>query len=101
MLPWGTLKAFLGTVKPESALAAELEPDIAEWSTRLKTNRILADIWDALAALCAIVAAKGTGKKPQSIPDYPRPWRQKEKAFKTVMTVDSWLKLLEGGEKDG
>ena len=44
-LSWGALGSFLHTVKPDSAIAAEENPDVAEWSTIFKTNVILADIY--------------------------------------------------------
>ena len=52
----------------------ELNPDAHEWSTRLKTNRILADIHNILAQINANVVAVGSGK-PANKPDpYPTPW---------------------------
>lgn len=99
-LPWGALGSFLHKVKPDSALATEIDPAIAEWSTTFKTNALLADIYDALTWFNATMAAKGTGKRAQKPEKYPRPWREKKGQFKTVMKVKDWLKLL-GGEKDG
>ena len=73
-LPWSTFGAFLSHAEPDSALAAELHPELAEWSTVLKTNQILADIFDILAVIQATLAAKGGKKKPQKPKPYPRPW---------------------------
>lgn len=100
-LSWGALGSFLHTVKPDSAIAAEENPDVAEWSTVFKTNVILADIYDAIAVFTAIVAAKGSGRKPQKPDEYPRPWRKKKKAFKKVMKVNEWFKLMGGENKNG
>lgn len=99
-LPWGALGSFLHKAKPDSALVAEMSPEIAEWSTIFKTNVILADIYDAIASLAAIVAAKGTGKRPKKPDKYPRSWRKKKHSFKKIMKVNDWMKLI-GGEKDG
>lgn len=98
-LSWGALGSFLHTAKPDSALAADLNPEIAEWSTLFKTNQILADIYDEIAAFKALVAVKGTRKRrPDKTEPYPRSWQKKKRSFKTVMKGKEWLKLL-GGEK--
>lgn len=97
-LSWGALGAFLHQIEPDSAIAEELHPDIAEWSTTFKTNVLLADIFDILARFASLMVFKGTGKKAPKIDEYPRSWRKKENAFKTVMTGNEWLNLLEGGE---
>lgn len=101
-LPWGALGSFLHNVKPDSALAAELKPDIAEWSTTYKTNVILADLYDLIAQIGIVLAVKGTKKRPQKAPEYPREWLNKKKQFTKVMTGKEWLDLLDkGGEKNG
>ena len=99
-LPWGALGSFLHSARPDSALAAETNPEIAEWSTIFKTNVILADLYDAVTWLTAIVAAKGSGKRPQKPEKYPRSWRKKKHAFRRIMKIKDWMKLM-GGESDG
>ena len=86
--------------KPDSAIVAEEHPEIAEWSTIFKTNVILADIYDALSWFHACEMAKGTGKRPKKPKEYFRPWRKKDKAFKKIMKISDWFRLM-GGEKDG
>lgn len=100
-LPWGALGSFLSSVRPESALAQEMHPEIAEWSTVFKTNVILADIFDAIAQLNANMCAKGTGKPAKKPDKYPRSFRKKAKSFKKIMKVKEWMKLFEGSEKHG
>jgi hypothetical protein len=51
----------------------ELRPDLSQWSTTAKTNAILADIYDMLAAINANLCAKGSGKKAKRPKPYPRP----------------------------
>ena len=52
----------------------ELNPDVHEWSTRFKTNRILADVYNILAQINANLVAVGSGN-PATKPDpYPTPW---------------------------
>ena len=52
----------------------ELNPDTHEWSTRLKTNRILADIHNILAQINANLVAVGSGKPAKKPEPYPTPW---------------------------
>lgn len=65
------LVSFVKFLPPESALRRAMNPgdDAFAWSTRAKTNAILADIFDAYAA---VHAKKGRKPKP-----YPRPGAQK------------------------
>lgn len=101
-LSWRALGSFLNKVKPDSALAADLKPDVAEWSTTYKTNLILADIYDLIAQIGVVLAVKGSKKRPPEAPEYPREWRKKKKQFTKVMTGSEWLDLInEGGEEDG
>lgn len=88
------------SAKPDSAIVADQNPDVAEWATTFKTNVILADIYDAIAWLTAITAASGSGKKPKQPKEYPRSWRKKPKAFTKVMKAKDWLKMI-GGDEDG
>lgn len=79
-----------------------MNPEVAEWSTTFKTNVILADIYDALCTCTAVMAAKGSGKRPAKPKEYPRSWRKKKgRSFKTVMKGDEWFKLIGGEKKDG
>lgn len=102
-LSWGALGSFLHGAKPDSAIVAETDPEISEWSTIFKTNMLLADIYDLLNLFRVGAMAKGSKIKPQKPKEYPRSWRKKKKAFKTVKKASEWLALLKknGGEEDG
>lgn len=56
-----------------SETAKELDPDLALWAGTVKTNAILADIFDILAMINANICAMGTGKKAKKPKGYPRP----------------------------
>lgn len=67
------LASFIQNVPPDSALARDLNPEVAEWATRVKTNAILADLYDEVTALRHDVdslLSKRHVKKPKP---YPRP----------------------------
>lgn len=73
-LSWGALKSFLSTAKPGSALSNKLNPDMTEWSTTLKTNALLADIFDQLSLVNSnlrFLISHKRGKRPEP---YKRPW---------------------------
>ena len=61
------LISFINYLPPDSALSQELNPkdETAAWFTTMKTNAILADIFDAFVA-----ANTKKGTKPKA---YPRP----------------------------
>lgn len=61
------LVSFVRYLPPESATYREMHPrdEMGKWSTRSKTNAILADIYDAYAG-----AHAKKGRKPKP---YPRP----------------------------
>ena len=56
-----------------SELALELDPDLARWAGVLRTNTLLADIYDMLAMINANLCAMGTGKRAKKPKGYPRP----------------------------
>ena len=56
-----------------SELAKDLEPEFATWAEPIKTNAILADIYDMLAMINANLCAMGSGKRATKPKDYPRP----------------------------
>ena len=51
----------------------ELNRDIYEWSSPLKTNSILADIFDVLMNINANLVAIGSHRAPKPVKPYPRP----------------------------
>lgn len=76
-LSWEALNSFLRFIGPESALAKEQDQDTAVWATRMKTNSILADIYDILAMINANLVASVTRKPAKTPKRYPRPWKNK------------------------
>ena len=78
-LSWSALKSFLSNIQLGSALGEELNPKISEWSTRKKTNEILADIFDILQVInvqLRVMASHKPGRKPEP---YKRPGQDKGK----------------------
>lgn len=69
---------------------AESHPETAQWATTLKTNIILADIYDCLAQINANLVAIGSGKKAKKAKQYPRPKKKKttHKIGSGAMPVD-------------
>ena len=63
-------------VGPDSATARSLNPEIAHWATRTKTNELLADIFDMLAMINANIVAIGQRKRAKTPKPYPRPGDQ-------------------------
>ena len=53
----------------------QLNPDVATWSSTVKTNVILADIYDVLTCINANLMAHATGKPGKRPKPYPRPNR--------------------------
>ena len=72
-LSWSALRSFIANISTESALTKEIQPDVYEWSTRLKTNVILADIFDVLAMINANLVALGSHSRAKTPKPYPRP----------------------------
>ena len=75
-LSWDALDSFLKNITVESALYREQEPESAAWVSSLKTNAILADIFDMLANINANLVAIGSHKPAKQPKAYPRPWKQ-------------------------
>lgn len=81
-LSWGTFSSFLHNLGPESALWRSTHPEMKDWSSPLRTNIILADIYDLLSSINANLCGGFSRKKPQHIKPYPRPWETKTKEKK-------------------
>ena len=83
-LSWDALDAFLQSMGPDSALVREISPETADWATRMKTNAILADIWDQLAVINANLVALGSRKPTKKPKPYPRPGKKKHDDEKRI-----------------
>jgi len=62
-----------------SEIARELDPDLASWSGTVKTNAILADIYDMLAMINANICAMGSGTRAKKPKQYTRPGDNKKR----------------------
>ena len=82
-------------IDPGGAIAEELEPEIAAFSSRTKTNAILADIYDVLAQINANMVAGFTRKRSSKPKRYPRPGddskRRIGKNGVTFNELDNWI----------
>lgn len=76
-LSWSSLDTFLHQIGLDSALMREINPEWAAWAGNIKTNFILADIYDMLAHINANLVAMGTRKPAKRIKPYPRPKTKK------------------------
>ena len=78
-LSWGALLSFIKNVGPDSALGREIG-NTNGWETRIKTNAILADIYDLLQVINRnIVAAHSKKPVKEKIKPYPRPGQDENK----------------------
>lgn len=109
-LSWSALGAFLTRVDPDSAIAHEIDPDVAAFSSRTKTNAILADIYDILAQINANLVAGFSRKRTSKPKRYPRPGDDSKRRIgkagaTTVSELDSWFaakkKKRNGGGTNG
>ena len=97
---WDAALSIIACLPPDSALFAETHPELSAWYSRAKTNSILADIYDAVAAMdwhyCLANTPKGR-RKPQKPRPYPRPGaKQDDDAVRIgrgaipIKDFDSW-----------
>lgn len=84
VISWDALAAFAANLAEGSALFASMHRDEAAWASTIKTNVILADLYDSLTALRYEIALMNTPKgrrRPDKPVPYPRFW-VKEKSGK-------------------
>ena len=72
-LSWDALASFLLYEDVDSALHRELGTKQAVWAQTLKTNGILADIYDMLAQINSNLVAIGSQQPAKEPKRYPRP----------------------------
>ena len=75
-LSWGALGAFIRHLPMTSALVREMHPEESTWATTMKTNAILADIYDVLLDINANLVSVGSGKRAKRANRYPRPGKK-------------------------
>lgn len=71
-LSWSALHSFISKLGADSYVAKDIEPELHEWTTTFKTNKILADIYDMLAMINSNLVALGSRKKAKKPTPYPR-----------------------------
>lgn len=76
-LSWSALDSFIKGLKSDSAVARELG-HATGWEDTIKTNAILADIYDLLQIINVNISALG-GNKRKKIKPYPRPNDKEDK----------------------
>ena len=78
------LISFIRYLPPDSALRLEMDPkdEYAAWYTTLKTNAILADIFDAFVAVHT-----RKGQKPKQ---YPRPKERQSIGHDAIPVSEFW-----------
>lgn len=72
-LSWDALASFVLHIDENSALYRELNPEQSLWTQTLKTNGLLADLYDVLSQINANLIAIGTHSKAKHTKPYPRP----------------------------
>lgn len=73
-LSWGAFESFIKNLSYDSALWRSTHQDVADWATTLRTNIILADLYDLIAQVNSNICGGFSRKKPQKNKPYPRPW---------------------------
>ena len=95
-LSWSALGAFLRHPQIDGEIARDLDPDLASWGNTLKTNAILADIYDMLAMINANICALGSGTRAKKPKTYNRPGdKSKQRIGKNALPPDelrAWFK---------
>lgn len=100
-LSWGALNSFLRHLDVNTETARELEPDLAAWGDTLKTNAILADIFDMLAMINANLCALGSGNKAKKPKAYTRPGdKDKKRIGKKALPPDELRAWFEKKRKE-
>ena len=100
-LSWGALGSFLNKLDVSSETARELDPDLASWAGTVKTNAILADIYDMLAMINANLCAIGSGKRAKKPKSYQRPGDKRKERIggKNALPPDELRKWFEARRK--
>lgn len=79
----------------------ELDPDLASWAGTVKTNALLADIYDLLAMINANLCAMGTGKRAKKPKPYSRPGdKDKKKIGKNALPAEELREWFNNKRKE-
>lgn len=80
-ITWRSFASLISNLGYDSALWRSTHTDMAEWTSVVKTNIILADIYDMLAIINSNICGGFSHQKAQAPKPYLRPW-SKEKTRK-------------------
>lgn len=97
-LSWGALRSFIFNIGPDSALGRDLGKATG-WESQIKTNAILADIYDLLQVINTnLVGLANRGKSKKKIKPYPRPGKgdDKKRIGKGALTLDKMREFIRG-----
>jgi len=101
VLDWDSLGDFISKTEPDSALARDIDPEVSKWSMNVKTNEILADLYDLIAMFRYEVTAMLSGKKPKKPRFYERPNNKEKKRIGKgslpVPEMRKWIHKKLGG----
>jgi hypothetical protein len=92
-LTWGALHSFITNIGTDSALARDMGKQTG-WENTLKTNALLADIYDLLQVINNNLCHSKKKIKP-----YPRPGKgddKKRKIGKGAITLDAMRDFIRG-----
>lgn len=78
-LSWNALASFVLHGDADTALAREMNEEYSLWTMTMKTNGILADIFDMLAQINANLVAIGSHSKAKPVKPYPRPGMEEKR----------------------
>lgn len=102
-LTWSSLRSFIQFLETDSALARDLQKSTG-WETTIKTNAVLADIYDLLQGIYSVLISIASGGKKKVKPKpYPRPGRGDEYTRKVgkgalpYSELRAWIKERQSG----
>ena len=75
-LSWGAFASFIKNLDYDSAVWRSAHPEVEDWGSRLRTNILLADIYDILASINSNMVGGFSRKKASKTKPYPRPWNK-------------------------
>lgn len=92
---------FIKHLSTDSALFRTTRDGMHEWSETVKTNMLLADIYDNLTAMRYQFVSSKSKKKPRRPDPYPRPWAKprKKKIGKDPVKVSKFWKWWDSKKK--
>ena len=72
-ISWSALHSYIAKAETDSAIMRETNPGLYSWGSRIKTNTILADIFDMLAMINTNIVSAVDHKRQEKPKPYPRP----------------------------